>query len=250
MKIVGVTALHYGKCYLNHAIRSIIDDVDEVIVLYSATGSHGYTTSIPCPDTKDELYAIASRAAGEKLRWFDGNWRHEGEQRDSIYEIAPDADCIVVLDADELHPPGFLRSAMEATKDSGVRDVRLPFVHAWRSLKQVILHDPAYPVRIIYPRNPLGTSMTFTPDQSLPILERSVFHAGYAQRSEIVKYKMLTHGHRNEIRKDCNWFEDIFMNPLRTTDLHLVGSDQWNWERVNVPDFLSDHPYAELDLIE
>jgi hypothetical protein len=40
------------------------------------------------------------------------------------------------------------------------------------------------------------------------------------------------------------------MNPLRTTDLHPVGSDAWNWESVDVPEFLLDHPFASLDLIE
>ena len=248
--IVASICLHYGSDYLHHAIRSIIDDVDSVVVLYSPVGSHGHRTDAPCPDTKEELYAIASRAAGDKLRWFDGDWAYEGHQRDSIYEIAPDADCIVVLDSDEIMPPGFIRSAIEATKDSGVRDVRLPFVHAWRSLKHVITHDPAYPVRIIYPRNPTGTSMTFTPDPSLPILQRSVFHAGYAQRVEIVRYKLLTHGHKAEFRRDVDWFNDIFMNTFRTSDLHPVGSDFWTWETVDVSDFMMDHPYADLDLIE
>ena len=248
--IVAEVCLHYGSCYLNHAIRSIIDDVDSYIVLYSPTGSHGHQSEMVCPDSRETLYEIASEVAGDKLRWFDGNWTHEGQQRDSIFSIVPDADVIVVLDADEIHPPGFLRSAIEATQGLGVRDVRLPFVHAWRSLKQAILHDPAYPVRIIYPHNPVGTSMTFTPDQSLPLLQRSVFHAGYAQRSEIVRYKLSTHGHRNEIRRDCDWFNDIFMNQSRTTDLHLVGSDQWNVEPIETPDFMMDHPYAKLDLIE
>ena len=249
MRIIGYSALLYGADFLNHAIRSIIDDVEEYIVLYSPVGSHGHRTSLPCPDTREDLYAIALHAAGDKLRWFDGEWPYEGAQRDSIFQIAPDADAIVVLDADEIHPPGFIRSAIEATQDSGVRDVRLPFTHFWRSMKRAILRDPAYPVRIIYPRNPVGTSTTFTPDQSLPILERSVLHYGYSQRSEIVRYKLETHGHKAEIRRDCDWFNDIFMNTERTTDLHLVGSDAWNWEPVDVPAFMQDHPYANLEII-
>lgn len=249
MKIVASVCLHYGKCFLNHAIRSIIDDVDEVIVLYSATGSHGHQTAIPCPETREELYEIAYQAAGEKLRWYDGNWQYEGQQRDSIFSIVPDADVIVVIDSDEVYPPGLLKAAIEGTKDSGVRDIRLPFSHFWRSMKQAILHDPAYPVRLIYPQNNTG-AMTFTPDQSLPILARSVLHYGYSQRSEIVRYKLETHGHKNEIRKDCDWFNDIFMNPTRTTDLHPVGSTAWNWEAVDVPEFMQDHPYAKMSLIE
>ena len=249
MHIVASIALHYGADYLSHAIRSIIDDVDEVIVLYSATGSHGHRTSIPCPDSRDDLYAIAHEAAGAKLRWFDGNWTHEGQQRDSIFEIAPVADVIVVVDADELWPPGLLAMAIKATSTWRRREIRMPMAHLWRSMKQAILHDPACPVRLIYPQVREGAE-TFTPDPSLPILERSIIHGGYAQRSEIVKYKLLTHGHRNEFRRDVDWFNDIFMNPLRTTDLHPVGSTAWNWESVDVPDFLLGHPYAQLELIE
>lgn len=249
MEIVASVCLHYGADFLNHAIRSIIDDVDEVIVLYSPTGSHGHQTHIPCPDTKDELYDIAYAAAGDKLRWFDGQWQYEGQQRDSIFDIVPDADVIVVIDSDEVYPPGLLNAAIEGTKDSGVRDVRLPFVHFYRSMKQAILHDPAYPVRLIYPKNKTGAE-TFTPDQSLPILARSVLHYGYSQRSEIVRYKLLTHGHANEFRRDCDWFNDIFMNTNRTTDLHPVGSNEWNIETVDVPEFMQDHPYAKLSLIE
>ncbi len=94
MKVIGYTALLYGADFLNHAIRSIIDDVDSYVILYSAHGSHGHKTDAVCPDTRDELYEIAYNAAGDKLRWFDGNWDYEGQQRDSIFQIAPDADVI------------------------------------------------------------------------------------------------------------------------------------------------------------
>lgn len=250
MKIVASVCLHYGKCYLNHAIRSVIDDVDSVIILYSPTGSHGHRTDVPCPDTREELYDIASAAAGEKLRWFDGQWQHEGQQRDSIFQIVPDADCIVVLDSDEAWPPGLLKDAIRETSTWHRRDIRVPMIHYWRSLRHVILDDPAFPVRIIYPQVKEG-SATFSPLSSfMGQPYRSINHFGYAIRSELVRYKWLIHGHLAEQRKDCDWFNDIFMNPTRTTDLHPVGSQYWNVETVDVPTFMQDHPYAGLDLIE
>lgn len=249
MNVIAYTALHYGKCFLRHAICSIIDDVDSVVVLYSPVGSHGHQTDAVCPDSREALYDIASEAAGDKLRWFDGQWPHEGAQRDSIFAIAPDADVIVVLDADEIWPPGLLKDAIRETSTWHRRNIRLPMIHYWRSLKQAILHDPAYPVRLIYPQTKEGDE-TFTPHSFLNPQYRTINHMGYAQRSEIVRYKLETHGHKNEFRRDCDWFHDIFMNPERTTDLHPVGSDQWNWEPVSVPVFMKDHPYAQLDLIE
>jgi hypothetical protein len=241
-------ALHYGSCFLNHAIRSIIDDVDSVIVLYSPVGSHGHRTDAVCPDTRKMLYDIAHEAAGDKLRWFDGVWPHEGAQRDSIFSIVPDADMIVVLDADEVWAPGLLKDALRETRNLGIRDIRIPFTHYWRSLKQAILHDPAYPVRLIYPKNASGAE-TFTPHPFLAQPYRTINHFGYAQRSEIVRYKLETHGHRAEFRRDCDWFNDIFMNPSRKTDLHPVGSDQWTVESIETPAFMLDHPYAALELI-
>src|SRR5688572_11569683 len=113
MRIVCYIALLYGSDFMNHAIRSIIDDVDSVVVLYSPVGSHGHQSDMPCPDSRETLYEIASNAAGDKLRWFDGLWAHEGQQRDSIFQIVPDADVIVVLDSDEVWLPGLLNDAIE-----------------------------------------------------------------------------------------------------------------------------------------
>lgn len=248
MNVIGVTALHYGKCFLSHAIRSIIDDVDEYIVLYTPIGSHGHRTNAVCPDTRAELLDIAIEAAGDKLRWFDGTWTHEGQQRDSIFSIVPDADVIVVLDSDEVWPPGLLQDAIRDTKDLGVRDIRVPMIHYWRSLKRVILHDPAFPVRLIYPHNRTGAE-TFTPSLMVTQPYRTINHMGYAQRSEIVRYKLETHGHKGEFRRDCDWFNEIFMDANRTHDLHPVGSDYWNWEAITVPHFMQDHPYAALEVI-
>lgn len=249
MIVVAYSALLYGADFLNHAIRSIIDDVDSYVVLYSAIGSHGHRSDAICPDTRETLYDIALNAAGDKLRWFDGTWSHEGAQRDNIFSIVPEADVIVVLDADEVWSPGLLKDALRETYHLGIRDIRIPFTHYWRSLKQAILHDPAFPVRLIYPKNASGAE-TFTPHSFLAQPYRTINHYGYAQRSEIVRYKLETHGHRSEIRRDCNWFEDIFMNVERKTDLHLVGSDYWSWEEIEIPGFMKDHPYAQLELIE
>jgi hypothetical protein len=252
MKVVGFTALHYGRDYLAYAIRSIIDHVDEHHIAYTAIGSHGHRTTIPCPETRDELFAIAQSAAGSKLRWHDGEWPHEGAQRDSIHEYAPDATLIIVCDSDEIYHPSMLDEVVtnHLNQDGWVmnhRRIRVPMIHYWRSFYRCVLHDPALPVRFIFPQNrdsedALGTGW------------KPVNHFGYAQRPEIVKYKLETHGHRNEIRHDVDWFNDVFMNIRRKTDLHLVGSEYWNYEDVNpwdyLPEFMKAHPYAFLDWIE
>lgn len=247
MKVVGFTCLHYGRDYLAYAIRSIIDHIDEYHVAYSAIGSHGHRTQVRCPETRDELYAIASEAAGSKLRWHDGEWPHEGAQRDSIHEYAPDADVIIVLDADEIWPKDLIWWYLEFLKHGGEfqRNVRVPIVHFWRSFYRSVIHDPAYPVRIINTNRNQG-------EMTLPT-SLKIAHFGYAQRPEIVEYKILTHGHKGEWRKDVDWFKDRYLANAQI-DCHPVGSEYWNPERVDpydyMPRWMESHPYFYKGVIE
>lgn len=237
MTTIAYTALHYGRDYLADAIASVIDHVDAYHVLYSAVGSHGTRTTIPCPETRDELLSIAHAAAGSKLVWHDGQWPHEGAQRDSIFAIVPDADRVIVLDTDEIwtHTPDILRSADRAN----ARQVRVSMVHFWRSFYRAVLHDPAYPVRIHYPQRTGEATVT-----------GPIAHMGYAQRSEIVRYKLSVHGHRAELRSD--WYENVWV-PNAQADCHPVGSDYWTPHPVSpwvyLPNTMRDHPYADLEVI-
>jgi hypothetical protein len=245
MKIVGYSALLYGRDYLHHAIRSIIDDVEEYIILYSPVGSHGHHTSTPCPETKDELYAIALEAAGDKLRWFDGHWPYEGAQRDSIFSIVPDADVIVVLDSDELWMPGLLKDAIAHGIRENVRQVRIPLQHYWRSFYKAFTHDPAAPARLHFPKFPQGETTFATNDESYRIQ-----HLGYAITPSLMRYKWQVHGHLGEMRKDVDWLNDVYL-ANRQYDCHPVGSEYWMQAEDVIPsDFMHDHPFAKLSLIE
>lgn len=118
--IVAYTALHYGSPYLEWAIRSVIDYVDEYIVLYSPQGSHGHRVNhidLPPSDDKEQLQWIVYQAAKGKHRWIDGNWTHEGQQRDNIYQYAPDADLIIVLDYDEIWPETLVKVVTDIDGD-------------------------------------------------------------------------------------------------------------------------------------
>jgi hypothetical protein len=244
MKAIAYTALHYGKSYLGYAIKSVIDYVDEYWVLYSAVGSHGFHTDVPCPEKRDELYAIAHAVAGDKLHWIDGEWQHEGFQRDSIFEYVPDADVIVVLDSDEIWQDHLVGFAIDQAWRFGYQHLRIPFRHYWRSFYRCILHDPAYPVRVYVPK-------AFIPESTLQV-NLAINHMGYAQPASIVEYKQLTHGHRSQWRTDVDWFQDRFLANAQK-DCHPVGSEFWNPEPVNpwdyMPKFMKHHPFAQLEVI-
>lgn len=251
MKVISYTALHYGSDYLYHAIRSVIDHVDEHYVLYSPVGSHGTRTALPCPDTRQQLYDLAVMAAGDKLRWVDGEWPDEGKQRETIHLVAPDADVILVVDADEIWPEELVKWATDRDYPCGqilAAKFRIPIIHYWRSFYRAILHDPAFPVRILMPQwYGKLTEEPYTAAELPPIN-----HMGYAQRPAITHYKQYTHGHIGQWRFKDDWFNAIFMTN-RQFDCHPVGSQYWNPETVNpwdyMPDFMRQHPYANLDVI-
>lgn len=249
-KIVAYTALRYGADYLGWAIRSAIDLVDEWHILYAKQPSHGHWSAVPCPESEAELYDIARQTAGTKLIWHAGDWSQEGQQRGAIYEFAPDADAILVVDSDEIYSPLLLQTVERniASQPNGApaRYWRLPFIHYWRSFNRCILHDPAYPERLIFPKHAIG-------GVTVPLQLGVVNHMGYAIRPEIMRYKWLIHGHLPELRRDVNWYQDVYL-ANRQTDCHPVGSEWWNPETVNplsyMPDCMITHPFYGKKVIE
>lgn len=248
-KVVGYCALHYGLPYLEWSIRSVIDYVDEFIVLYSPHGSHnGNRGTLPPIDSERDLQVAARRGAGDKLTWVRGEWSHEGQQRDSIHQYAPDADLIIVVDSDEIYAKEILEHALFHLDHDGLacRTIRVPIVHFWRSFYRAVLHDPAYPTRLIYPKASPG-------EMTWPAGFSYISHFGYALPPEYIAYKWGgIHGHQAELRKDIDWFTDVYL-ANRQTDMHPVGSQYWNAERVDpneyLPRYMMDHPFYFKDLI-
>lgn len=256
MKVIGYCALHYGKPYLDAAIRSIIDGVDQFYVLYTDIGSHGHRSSALNPDSQDELHAIAEQAAGRKLIWVSSRWEHEGHQRDYIHTIAPDAGIVIPVDYDEIWQPGLLERALQAAADNPtVRRWRIPFRHYWRSFYRCILHDPAYPHRLYNTRGDREQEAT------LDAHGMAVNHMGYAIPVKYQAYKWGAngnagiHGHLSEYRRDVDWLNDVYI-ANRQTDCHPVGSIYWNAELIDpfargyLPGWMKEHLYANLDVIE
>lgn len=246
-KVVGYVCLHYGLPYLQWAIRSVIDDLDRLYVLYSPEGSHGHKSSTPCPDKREDLLAAAQRGAGDKFEWIDaGTFAYEGQHRDTIFQVAPNAEIIVRLDYDEIYPTGLLKDILFQVEQTNAQRYRIPFIHFYRSFNTAILHDPAYPIIVTVPSRP---------DSEMTLQTRPVAHMGYCIPSELMRYKLSIHGHKNELRASTDEYTaSIYLNRERVTDLHPVGSDFWNIERVDpldyMPHWMQDHPFYFKDVIE
>lgn len=259
MKTIGFMPLHYGAPYLAAAIRSVLYAVDEMWILYTPHPSHnGNTvTTVPCPDSARDLYAIARKAAGDKLRWVQGDWRLEGEHRDAIYQCAPDADMILSVDSDEVWNPPLIDVAFkvyEKSMQEGRRYWLVPFVHFWRSFNRAIVNDGQLPQRITFPKasndfyQKYGTSYV---ERGNPASKRFICHFGYAIPVQHMRYKWSGgHGHQSELRPD--FLGKYERNELE--DVHPVSKRFWSPEVVNpldyMPEWMQEHPYWGLEVIE
>lgn len=249
MKILAFAILHQGKPYLRAAIESIIDQVDHVAILYSATPSQGFTADIPCPDTKEELIAEAFSIPGTegKITWINGKWANESQHTDAIwpYAVENGFDWIWRFDADEVSPPHMIGEMIRQAEQTEHKTYRVPFVHLWRSFSRVC-RDGQNPMRLARVDGGEGTRNLEDFDG-----KTHVFHFGYAQPTKYIEYKMQVSGHRPEWRPD--WFETRWLANAQA-DVHPVNyPTHWmpeDFDKETLPDVLRRHPYFRMAVIE
>ena len=238
---------------LEHSL--IQDAVNEIHVFYAEKPSYGHTQNIPCPEHELELQTAAHRFLHKPLTWHVGAWNNEIEHREAFIDVAKEreADLILVVDADELWVPGSAEKSLKYVYDQYcARRWFCHFQNFWRSFDWEI-RDHFQSVRIIDTRFPLDFDAHLENNQP-----DSVFHYGYAQSIEIMKYKWTCHGHQLELRP--GWFKEKFKpwSPVTNTplDLHPTVNDLWDRaypvsryvKKINKR-LLFDHPYYDKERI-
>ena len=248
MKVACYIALHYGKDYLPYAIKSVIENVDQLIILYTDRPSYGHNGDLFCPETKQELFQLASEAAGGKLKWVDIHHTiREGDHRNMAFAHCHNYDVLAVIDSDEVWDPKDFEIALRYAYDCKAFNIganHQGWYHFWRSFNECC-RDGFSPIRFHNLKNQRGTEDINCPSK--------VYHFGYAQTLKIMDYKWNCHGHQDEIRE--GWRE-MFLNYNKETDkfIHPVSEQIWQeTERFNkelLPDFMKEHPFYNLDRIE
>lgn len=252
MKILAYCALHYGAEWLEWAIRSMIDLVDEYHVFYTPHPSHGYQTrrKMPGGEDRDTLYNIASLF---DVTWHDvDQFYQEGDHRDYCVVQLTDrgADIIVWQDADEVWDLDELSNSLDFVVEHDARNYGVHAMHFWRGVNWVCL-DECMPIRFI---KPSGHGTAFIPGMGF-------YHFGYAQSPMLVAYKKSIHGHRGDWRK--KWWSDIYNNwdPTKTCECGVhptnscddkTGKPFWTpqpFNRFDIEDLIGDHPYFNDEII-
>lgn len=246
MNIQAYCAMHYGKEWLEFAIRSVEPLIDIFHIFYTDHPSHGYQTKMTKPEgeSRDVLKSIASQFACTKWHDVDQFWC-EGDHRDYCvdYLTKQGADLILWVDADEVWDLDVLAEALDFADSHDARDYRVRAIHFWCGVNHVCL-DECMPVRII---KPSGSGEAYVPG-------RGFYHFGYAQSEILVLYKSKIHGHRAEWRK--NWFSiykgwepgkvyKCGVHPTNECD-DKTGKPFWTpipFDRYDIEHLIWDHPY-------
>ncbi len=239
MSVLAYMPLHTGLPWLYETLHQILPQVDKLVILYTPTPSCGYTTLLPCPDLREDLFKIAEHFGNEyagKLVWVDGRWSNEHDHCDAIWDFADGYDYVLRVDADEVYPDGFMAEMVrQADAYPEVGSFRFPFLHFWKDLEHVC-RDFHPPYRML--RNPrMGDWMALDSKS-----QWFVYHMGYAQPTEYIAYKLSVSYHKPEFRKD--WFQEKWLKKA-DKDLHPVTPGIWDaeeFDRSTLPDVCAVNP--------
>jgi hypothetical protein len=256
MKITACIALHYGREYLRWVIRGIAPVVDRIHIFYAPSPTFGHAAGgLLCPDTLFELQHEAEVEGAGKIVWHEVRAVSEEAHRTFMLRQALDdqADVMVIVDADEVWDPADLEVTVRAIHDHPQRATRwlTRFANFWRSFDWMV-DDSFRPVRFVDLRvwgTPHSDAYLDEAMQPGPI-----YHFGYAQRAELMRYKMACHGHKNEFRP--GWLEEKFFGwKPGDVDAHPCVNNLWTPRptdpatRAVLARLLHDHPYQDLAVI-
>jgi hypothetical protein len=247
-KVLGAVALHYGKDYLWHALNSIKDHVDEIVIYYTSEPSYGHRENIKCPDSRDELKAITDQ--------FSCTWQEisqvgqENKHREHYIKYAEKRgyDQILIVDSDEIHVNTKIPKLLESAWETNVKRVGVNgdcWVTLWRSFNEYV-QDGFAPVRVINVNQIDGQKN---------VSEGFIYHMGYSITNEMMEYKISCHGHAADFQKNKGWLRDKWHGYQKgvTQKLHPATDAYWietkDFDKETLPESMKDHPFYNLDRI-
>lgn len=251
IKALGNICLHYGSDYLEYAIRSMYNCVDEILILYSPKPSHAADQGVPCPETEEQLYAIAQDNDPDgKIKWFQGNWKQENAQRNYAHEHAKlnGFNILVTTDADEVWwSDEVLNALIQLTYERKAKSCLVWMRHLWRSFN-FICDDGMRQERLHYIGDDRQDLIYAEPND-----HNQVWHFGYARKPSAIHYKIGIHGHSAEwLQPKEKWFANKFLPFPPAQETHPCCKGVWNpaaFDKAELPEMMREHPYYNLEVI-
>ena len=237
-----------------YALRSVSPLVEKSYIFYTPHPSHGHSSTLINPETRDEIMSSIPADEWNKIVWIDTeNFWDEGPQRDFAVQtlIKDNVDIILNVDYDEIHDAVILEKMIKEVWNRNIsRNWLCNMFHMWRSFSYCC-EDDGWPVRLIDTRHRNGMNYIS------PVEFGKIFHFGYCITNELMKYKMSLHGHKDELRP--NWYEEKWLAWPPVDDCHPTngrkenGEGWWNpkpFDKNLLPSVLRSHKWWNVEKIE
>ena len=246
MKTLAYIPIHYGLEYLEYTIKSIKDNVSKIVCLYTEKPSYGYRIDQLCPENEGQLQELAQDTS-RKVEWVHiPDTSREGTHRDMAFRYSNGYDVMITLDTDEVWEPDVLAKSIEQASKTDSRFIAVDgFVNFWRSFDYVVI-DWFHPIRMHNLKSH---------NREVKHLKSTIYHFGYAQSEEIMRYKFAVHGHKSEFlpsyldKKYYSW-DHIgcgveWLHPASTT----IWQDAEKYDKTKLPELLKAHPNYDKKII-
>lgn len=231
MKKLAYSPILYGSEYLEKAIKSVSDVVDEHLILYTNRPSYGHAGNLSNPDSKQDILNICNKF--NHVIFHEVNVNGEGNHRKLAFNYANqnNYDIVLAVDYDEIWDTNMARKAINMAYEGnsyqyGVAGTQ--WVTFWKSLNEYVT-DGFYPIRLFNLRNKIGTQEILH-DNNIWI-----YHMGYCISDELMEYKLSCHGHKSEIPRD--WINNKWYGYQKGVTKYLHPATDAYWIEAKDRDF-------------
>jgi glycosyltransferase involved in cell wall biosynthesis len=280
MSLAAVYCVYNEEEYLAWSIRSIIDAVDEVIVLlgeqpYSAYNANA-RTHFQRPDRSRAIVEELA-ACSPKIRLVTGVWDSELEHRNAGLRLCRQAGhaYYFLVDGDEVYRQDHLDSLRDELRARpGVGQFIIKCDLFWRSFQyRIPANDLAWMPRRVFKitrcsnlgksRIPVPLACRFTGNNKtnsygtvyhLDPQRVKFYHFSFARSPEKMREKLLTYSHAHEVL--AGWYEQVWlrwpehreMTNLNPVDPPKLPRAIWH-DPADLPEVMRDHPYFRQEII-
>lgn len=279
MKIAAVYCVYNEAEYLEFSIRSVLPEVEQVIVCLGFAPYTAYGASPPGdfpPDGTEALVDRLQQTHPKKIQVIKNRWPSQIEHRQAgltrCLELG--MDYYFLVDGDEVYRENhlrFIRLALCEHPDVGTVIVKCHTF--WRSFKyripaETLSWRPRRIFKLTRKRRILGVAfehrLRFTGINDMnslgnvwecPTSEAAFYHFSYARSPERMREKLATFPHAQEILS--GWFEKVWLTwPVNRSMTNLHPTDPPKFPKAiehspdDLPEVMKSHPYYGLDIIE
>lgn len=278
MKFIAAYCVYNDEEYIEYSIRSILDAVDQVLILLSQAPYIAYNPQARAVSRPDQTEAIVDRVAraSSKITVIKKTWNSELDHRNAAMALARESggELYWLVDGDEV----YRQEHLEVIKEEVARHPEISqFIIKcdlfWRSfwyripagelgwmprrIFRITRHRPVLGLRFPYTCRFIGNNKTNSLGAVYQIPpERAIFyHFSYAHTPARMKDKLSTFSHAHEIRN--GWYESVWLKwPSQRDMTNVHPTDPPKFPRVHrqppddLPEVMRQHPYWGLEVIQ